>query len=109
LRSQFFHNSDVEVVFVVVTRGGAGCSFGREEAGGFWGDKGGNANPEAHGGGGVDGGDGGGWAGQDWSSKGGIRPGWDSGTGREGGVVWRGEEKGHGRPLRPLAGGQRRP
>ena len=66
LRSQFFRNSDVEVVFVVVTRG-AGCGFGREdvdETGGFWGDKRGNADPEAHRGGGVDGG-GGGRAGQD--------------------------------------------
>ena len=96
LRSQFFCNSDVEVVFVVVTRR-AGCGFGREdvdEAGGFWGDKRGDADPEAHRGGGVDGGR----SGQDWGSKGGIRPRGHRG-GREGGIVWGGEEKGHGRPL----------
>ena len=106
LRSQFFCNSDVEVVFVVVTRG-AGCGFGREdvdEAGWFWRDKRGDADPESHGGGGVDGG-GGGWTGQDWCSQGGVRPGGDGGS-REGGVVGGGEEEGHGRPLR-LAGRQR--
>ena len=59
----FFRNSDVEVVFVVVTCGAARCVFGREdvdEGGGFGGDEGGDADPEAHGGGGVDGGGGGG-------------------------------------------------
>ena len=106
MRSQFFCNSDVEVVFVVVTCG-AGCGFRREdvdETGRLGGDKRGDADPEAHRGGGVDGG-GGGRSGQDWSSKGRIRPRGDGG-GREGGIVWGGEEKGHGRPLR-LAGRQR--
>ena len=93
LRSQFFCNSDVEVVLVVVTRrAGAGCGFGGEdvdETGGLGGDKGGDTDPEAHRGGGVDG-RGGGRTRQKWGSKGGVRSRWHRG-GREGGVVWGGE------------------
>ena len=108
LRSQFFCNSDVEVVLVVVTRrAGAGCGFGGEdvdETGGLGGDKGGDTDPEAHRGGGVDG-RGGGRTRQNWGSKGGVRSRWHRG-GREGGVVWGGEEEGHGGPVLRLAGRQ---
>ena len=61
-----FCDSDVEIVFIVVTHG-AGGVLGREEvdqAGGLGRHERGHTDPQAHRGGGVDGG-GGGRAGQD--------------------------------------------